>query len=82
MHKSAITIQKWARGWIARWEFARMKEEAEVNDKEILMKKLWELNMVVKRCGYENRLTLDQAANKIQAFVRARKLRKILQPYF
>ena len=47
-----------------------MKAEAEVDEKEILMKQLKELNSIVKRCGAENRLSYDQAAVIIQSFFR------------
>lgn len=59
-----------------------MKVEAEVDEKEILMRQLKELNSIVKRCGAENRLSPTQAATLIQSFFRGRRIRTILKPYF
>ena len=59
-----------------------MKAESEVDEKEMLMKQLRALNTAVNRVGTENRMGFDEAACRIQAFVRGRMLRKVLKPYF
>ena len=72
MNNAAITIQRFARGFLARMYFQVLLLEEEAREKERLQLALQAMTEQVNHCIKAVDNTLDKAAVRIQSFVRGR----------